>query len=53
MRPRILEIEGLQSFEPGSELIRCLSDNGLFGIFGPTAAAIHHSGCHYLASTAG
>ncbi len=39
MRPRILEIEGLQSFRARQRIdFDALSDNGLFGIFGPTGS---------------
>lgn len=39
MRPRILEIEGLQSFRTRQRIdFDALSDNGLFGIFGPTGS---------------
>ena len=39
MKPRYLEIEGLQSFkEPQQINFDELSENGLFGIFGPTGS---------------
>lgn len=39
MRPRMLEIEGLQSFRALQRIdFDALSENGLFGIFGPTGS---------------
>ena len=39
MRPKYLEIEGLQSFEDVQKIdFEALSDTGLFGIFGPTGS---------------
>ncbi len=39
MRPKYLEIEGLQSFRETQKIdFDCLSETGLFGIFGPTGS---------------
>lgn len=39
MRPKLLEIEGLQSFTKVQEInFEALSETGLFGIFGPTGS---------------
>lgn len=39
MRPKLLEIEGLQSFTEKQRIdFEALSENGLFGIFGPTGS---------------
>ncbi|NJD03879.1 MAG: hypothetical protein FIA99_15050, partial [Ruminiclostridium sp.] len=39
MRPRLLEIEGLQSFRDRQKIdFNSLGETGLFGIFGPTGS---------------
>ena len=39
MRPKLLEIEGLQSFKELQRIdFETLSETGLFGIFGPTGS---------------
>ncbi|MFZ3102160.1 MAG: AAA family ATPase [Desulfitobacteriaceae bacterium] len=39
MRPKLLEIEGLQSFRDVQKIdFDCLGETGLFGIFGPTGS---------------